>query len=103
MNKIRQKVEALRSGKSQDNLDIAGTGCYDANPYMVDVSLLKETDQVATTGKSVNPGERLYDNVYSVRPTPAPRKSRETPDAHTHYQNLPSLSHSQRDGRRGFH
>lgn len=86
LTNIRKKVEALRSVKSQDG------NAQTENPYVVEMTLLKEADPAPTTGQNDNLDERLYQNVYHVRPTPAVRKTRESQDAQTHYQNLSSLT-----------
>ncbi|KAG7174582.1 uncharacterized protein LOC121859229 [Homarus americanus] len=102
LENIRQKVEALRSAKSQCDLRQGSVVHYhpgNENPYVMEVRLQKESVQRTTFEEEVEVGRHLYQNVYSVRPTPTARNFGKTSSPEIEYQNLlPLVNSLQVDG-----
>ncbi|KAK8751855.1 hypothetical protein OTU49_010795 [Cherax quadricarinatus] len=95
LKKIRQKVETLRSGKSQSDLRYSGVVSNKPgreNTYVTGVTLLQGSEKQKEENEI-----HVYQNVYAVRPTPAARLIKETSRVEAQYHNLTLLSNTCRE------
>ncbi|KAK8751872.1 hypothetical protein OTU49_010900, partial [Cherax quadricarinatus] len=93
LEKIRQKVETLRSGKSQSDLRYTGVVSYEAsreNPYVMSTTLLQDSEKQKEVSEEEE--RHVYQNVFAGRPIPAPRFIKETPRVEPQYHNMLSIS-----------